>query len=269
MHYIYGYPHRDDRDQHSKEHVIPRKRDSALSVGGTPPLMFAEHPNRSYGAEYNKQTSSPLYLPRPTANLQLAPLATSSQGKDHRDSLRSYSFVSEYPAGPRGSVDSEVDPLLPPLKRSRVGQSRLESIGELRLLRDIGPCLRCRVMQKPVSGHPIWHMFLADSLSATRTTLAGFVPTQRLHRVTTFGRRSAASEVRSLPLPILCCRVCIFLWPRTVGFLLNVVSLHGPQTHPDAHDITSRRSSQHERVPRKGVCRAARDCKNGQDPFRL
>ncbi|KAH6627977.1 hypothetical protein F5144DRAFT_290098 [Chaetomium tenue] len=149
MHYIYGYPHRDDRDQHSKEHVVPRKRDSGLSVGGTPPLSFTEHPGRNHGADYSKQTSSPLYLPRPNANFQLAPLATGSQGRDHRESLRSYSFVPEYPAGPRGSVDSEVDPLLPPLKRSRVGQARLESIEELRLLRDNGPCLRCRVLQKP------------------------------------------------------------------------------------------------------------------------
>jgi hypothetical protein len=154
MHYIYGYPHRDDRDQHSKDHVIPRKRDSGLSVGSTPPLVFNEPPSRSHGADYSKQTTSPLYLPRPSAAFQLAPLATgsqSSQGKEHRDSLRSYSFVSEFPAGPRGSVDSEVDPLLPPLKRSRVGQSRLESIEELRLLRDIGPCLRCRILQQPVS----------------------------------------------------------------------------------------------------------------------
>ena len=155
MHYIYGYPHRDDRDQHSKEHVVPRKRDSGLSVGGTPPLSFTEHPGRNHGTDYSKQTTSPLYLPRPSANFQLAPLATGSQSRDHRESLRSYSFVPEYPAGPRGSVDSEVDPLLPPLKRSRVGQARLESIEELRLLRDNGPCLRCRVLQKPVSGTSI------------------------------------------------------------------------------------------------------------------
>jgi hypothetical protein len=151
MHYIYGYPHRDDRDQHSKEHVIPRKRDSGLSVGSTPPLSFTEHPARTHGADYAKQTASPLYLPRPAASFPLAPLSTGSQAKDHRDSLRSYSFGPEHPAVPRGSIDSEVDPLLPPLKRSRVGQSRLESIEELRLLRDIGPCLRCRVLQKPVS----------------------------------------------------------------------------------------------------------------------
>ncbi len=153
MHYIYGYPHRDDRDQHSKEHVVPRKRDSGLSVGGTPPLVINDHPNRNQGPDYSKQTSSPLYLPRPTGSFQLAPLATGSQhSREHRDSLRSYSFVSEYPAGPRGSVDSEVDPLLPPLKRSRVGgQPRLESIEELRLLRDIGPCLRCKILQQSVS----------------------------------------------------------------------------------------------------------------------
>ncbi|KAK3337072.1 hypothetical protein B0T19DRAFT_59598 [Cercophora scortea] len=147
VHYIYGYPYPDDRDQHAKEHVAPLKRDSGLSVGDTPPLIFPDQPSRSYSVDYNKQ-ASPLYLPRPSSNYQLAPLATGSQARDHRDSLRSYSFVSEYPGGPRGSIDSEVDPLLPPLKRSRVGQSRLESIEELRLLKDIGPCLRCRTLKK-------------------------------------------------------------------------------------------------------------------------
>ncbi|KAK4170391.1 hypothetical protein QBC43DRAFT_374670 [Cladorrhinum sp. PSN259] len=151
MHYIYGYPLHDDRDQHAKDHVAPYKRDSALSVGDAPALVFPEQPSRGYGPEYNsngKRPASPLYLPRPASNIQLAPIATGSQSKDHQSTLRSYSFVSEYPAGPRGSVDSEVDPLLPPLKRSRVGQSRLESIGELRLLRETGPCLRCKVLKQ-------------------------------------------------------------------------------------------------------------------------
>ncbi|KAL2020682.1 hypothetical protein VTK56DRAFT_8078 [Thermocarpiscus australiensis] len=154
MHYIYGYPNREDRDQHAKDHVTPRKRDSGLSVGSTPPLFSTEQSGRSYGPDYTKQTASPLYLPRPGAHFQLTPLATGSlatgsQAKDHRDSFRAYSFVSEHPAGPRMSVDSEVDPLLPPLKRSRVGQSRLESIEELRLPRDVGPCLRCRILKHP------------------------------------------------------------------------------------------------------------------------
>lgn len=163
MHYIYGYPHRDDRDQHSKEHVTPRKRDSGLSVGGTPPLVFHEQPSRAYGPDYAKQTTSPLYLPRPGPNFQLAPLATGGQQqKDHRDSLRSYSFVSEYPVGPRGSIDSEVDPLLPPLKRSRVGQSRLESIDELQLHRETAPCLRCRALKKRVSFRQILTGYLSS-----------------------------------------------------------------------------------------------------------
>ncbi|KAK4245294.1 hypothetical protein C7999DRAFT_34354 [Corynascus novoguineensis] len=149
MHYIYGYPHRDDRDQHSGEHVFPRKRDSGLSVGGTPPLSFSDYSSRTHGADHSKQMTSPIYLPRPATNLQLAPLSTGGQAKDHRESLKNYSFVPGHAAGHRGSVDSEVDPLLPPLKRSRVGQPRLESIGELHLLHDIGPCLRCRVLQKP------------------------------------------------------------------------------------------------------------------------
>ena len=223
MHYIYGYPHRDDRDQHSKEHVVPRKRDSGLSVGGTPPLVLNDHPTRNQGTDHHhgKQTSSPLYLPRPTGSFQLAPLATGSQhAREHRDSLRSYSFVSEYPAGPRGSVDSEVDPLLPPLKRSRVGQSRLESIEELRLLRDIGPCLRCKILQKSVSEKPNLpaapesprSATQADSHplpahSATRMTHAASVPMPQAPRAMISGGLSAASEGRSLPLPISCFQV--------------------------------------------------------------
>ncbi|KAH8905577.1 hypothetical protein BR93DRAFT_854162, partial [Coniochaeta sp. PMI_546] len=151
MHYIYGYCHPDDRDRHAREHILPTKRDSALSMGSTPPLLFPDQPSagsRHYSVDFSKQTS-PLYLPRPSSSVQLAPLATGSHTRDQRDTLRAYSFVPEYAAGPRGSVDSEVDPLLPPLKRSRVGgQPRLESIGELKLLSDIGPCLRCKILNK-------------------------------------------------------------------------------------------------------------------------
>lgn len=164
-HYIYGYPHPDDRDQHVKEHAAVYKRDSGLSFGGTPPMIFPEPLSASYNGEYHKPPSSYHHLPRPNSGLQLAPLVTSSQPKDHREALKSYSFVPEKPPGPpRGSVDSEVDPLLPPLKRSRVGQPRLESIGELRLLRENGPCLRCRTMKKSVSKFPLRSTELSTNL---------------------------------------------------------------------------------------------------------
>ncbi|WYZ42945.1 hypothetical protein EsH8_VI_000644 [Colletotrichum jinshuiense] len=157
IHYIYGFYNKDDRDNHVREHTIHNHRDSGMSVGNTP-LPFPEYPaSRPWGSEVGKQPLS-LQLPRPSTSTQLAPLTTTSQPRDRRDTLQSYSFVGEHSGPGRGSVDSEVDPLLPPLKRSRVGQSRLQSIGELRLLQDSGPCLRCMVTKQPCdSNEPCYY----------------------------------------------------------------------------------------------------------------
>lgn len=152
LHYIYGFPNQEERDHHVKEHSALSKRDSGLSLGRTTPVAFQDQSTRhhDHSSDYSKP-SPPLYLPRPTGSVQLAKPPAAGLTRDHKDSLRSYSLAPE-PSGlkrdVRSSIDSEVDPLLPPLKRSRVGQSRLESIGELRLLRDDGSCLRCRVIHK-------------------------------------------------------------------------------------------------------------------------
>lgn len=151
VYYIYGFSNSEERSQHLREHGIPAKRDSGLSVGSIPPVVFPEPAtSRLFSTEHVKH-GSPTSIPRLAAPSTLPPLASMSQARDRRDGLSAYSFVPEFPAPPRGSVDSEVDPLLPPLKRSRVGHSRLESIGELRLPRDAGPCLRCKVQAKPVT----------------------------------------------------------------------------------------------------------------------
>lgn len=155
LHYIYGFSSQEDRDQHVKEHSVLLKRDSGLSIADTPPLVFQDQSahRRDHSNEYLKR-SSPLYLPRPSGSLQLTNPPAPGLSREHKDSLRSYSLAAESSAPARdvrGSIDSEVDPLLPPLKRSRVGQSRLESIGELRLLRDAGSCLRCRIHHQTVS----------------------------------------------------------------------------------------------------------------------
>lgn len=154
LHYIYGFSTEEERDQHAREHTSLLKRDSGLSVSGTPPLIFPEQVfhRRDYSTEQPKH-SPPLYLPRPSGAIQLATPPAQGLSRDHKDSLRAYSLHSEHTAPARelrGSVDSEVDPLLPPLKRSRVGQSRLESIEELRLLCDLGRCLRCRILRQGV-----------------------------------------------------------------------------------------------------------------------
>lgn len=155
LHYIYGFSSEEERDQHAREHTALLKRDSGLSISDTPPLVFSDYlgHRRDYSAEQSKH-SPPLYLPRPGGGIQLATSSAPGLSRDHKESLSAYSLHSEYTAQPRelrGSVDSEVDPLLPPLKRSRVGQSRLESIEELRLLSDLGQCLRCRILRKGVS----------------------------------------------------------------------------------------------------------------------
>ncbi|KAK7438008.1 hypothetical protein CaCOL14_011351 [Colletotrichum acutatum] len=157
IHYIYGFHNKDERDNHAREHTLHPHRDSGLSVGNTPPISFPEYQTlRPWGPETAKQPLA-LQLPKPSPGTQLAPLTT-SQTKERRDTLQSYSLVSEYSAPGRGSVDSEVDPLLPPLKRSRVGQSRLQSIGELRLLQDSGPCLRCMATKQPCdSNEPCYY----------------------------------------------------------------------------------------------------------------
>lgn len=185
LHYVYGFPTADDRDSHVREHALLSKRDSGLSVGNTPPMVFpgadgmhTHNGSRTFslGNDHSKQSSPTIYLPRPSLGSKhgggqpVSGLAGSvggsisgpsqpgpSKGDRRSDMLLSYSFGPEHPPGssrqPRGSVDSEVDPLnplLPPLRESRTGHSRLLSIEELRLLNDLGPCLRCKVLKKAV-----------------------------------------------------------------------------------------------------------------------
>nr|XP_036583387.1 zinc finger protein [Colletotrichum truncatum]KAF6792430.1 zinc finger protein [Colletotrichum truncatum] len=150
IHYIYGFYNKNDRDSHVREHNFYFHRDSGMSVGNTPPLSFLESSaSRPWGLDAGKHSLA-LQLPKPAAGVQLAPLTGTGPSRDRRDTLQSYSIINEHSGPGRGSVDSEVDPLLPPLKRSRVGQSRLQSIGELRLLPGSEPCLRCIVTKQPV-----------------------------------------------------------------------------------------------------------------------
>lgn len=161
LHYIYGFASKEDRDRHAREHSAVPKRDSGVSVASTPSLpalagQFARRPESNI--EPTKH-SPPLYLPRPAGPLESVNQPVPSGLRDPKDSLRSYSLASEPQVAPRDSrhsIDSEVDPLLPPLKRSRVGQSKLESIGELRLLRDHTSCVHCRITQKSVSCPCSW-----------------------------------------------------------------------------------------------------------------
>ncbi|GAP90464.1 putative zinc finger protein [Rosellinia necatrix] len=150
IHQIYGFSTAEERDEHMKRHIKPPKLESGPPVSNVLPRTFSDQSQpRVFGADHLKQ-GSPAPLPHLSVPSALPGLGALSHPRDRRGSVPGYPSTNEY-AQHRGSlqIEAEVDPMLPPLKRSRVGHSRLESIGELRLPRDVAPCLRCKVQAKP------------------------------------------------------------------------------------------------------------------------
>ncbi|KAI1436573.1 hypothetical protein GGR50DRAFT_701485 [Xylaria sp. CBS 124048] len=146
---IYGFSKAEDRDEHMKQHANAIMGEPGRSTKNVLPPTFPDQAQpRSFAAGHFKR-SLPAALPRLSVPSGLPGLI--NQSSDRRSSVSGYPTASEFTPQRRGSlqVEPDVDPMLPPLKRSRVGHSRLESIGELRLPRDAGPCLRCKVLGKP------------------------------------------------------------------------------------------------------------------------
>ncbi|KAH6610898.1 zinc finger protein [Trichoderma cornu-damae] len=162
IHYVYGFPSELDRSSHVRMHASHSKRGSELSAASSSlssslslsssssssAFPSGHRPSQSNASE--PLGPSPLMrLPRPALSSKLPPLRIPTPSTERRDSLITYAYSSQRSAAPRSAVDADVEPLLPPLKRSRVGTlPRLESIGELRLFRDQQPCLRCKVTRK-------------------------------------------------------------------------------------------------------------------------
>ncbi|KAL6869016.1 hypothetical protein ACO1O0_000339 [Amphichorda felina] len=153
VHYIYGFPSQLDRDTHMSTHSSPySKRDSGLSMADTPLITAQKNPLITpYSAE-TVRPIPPVRLPRRTGSGNLPLLSLQTQPWDTRESPQGFGLPNSRPVTRGGSGESDIDPLLPPLKRSRVGHSRLQSIGELQLLRDNEPCLRYSKVQ---TGTPI------------------------------------------------------------------------------------------------------------------
>lgn len=130
LYYIYGFPNAQDRDQHLKQHPVSQpKRDTGLPAsGGYPSVLITEQPPPQTAKPDHLRPASPAPplvlapLPRISSTTSsLPPLTTVTQPGDRRDSLLGYSLAPEFPAQTRSAVEADVDPLLPPLKRSRVG----------------------------------------------------------------------------------------------------------------------------------------------------
>lgn len=163
IHYVYGFPTELDRSCHVRMHATHFTRDSELSAfSSSLSSSSSVLPSRPNASE--PLGPSPLmHLPRPALSSRLPPLRIPTPSTERRDSLIAYAYSSRS-AAPRSAIDADVEPLLPPLKRSRVDSlPRLESIGELRLFHDQRPCLRCRVTKKEVGYNSLsfWHFFFS------------------------------------------------------------------------------------------------------------
>ena len=156
IHYIYGFASKADRDRHATAHASSLKTEQPDITFPALPAPFPTQPSSSRldGLATVQRPAVSIQLPPPALTSSLPPLVVPTQSGDPKDPFKNYTFGSTRSGTTQGlAADNEVDPLLPPLKRSRAGQPRLESIGELNLFRDKDPCLRCRISKAEVSGY--------------------------------------------------------------------------------------------------------------------
>ncbi|KAH8735450.1 hypothetical protein BGZ61DRAFT_379651 [Ilyonectria robusta] len=158
IHYIYGFATRIDRDNHARLHSSPLTRNPDPPLGTRRPMSSTDQSPVKPPDSFSRTRMSSAQPPGPlvTTNLPPLPLPTpSTASTGTRDSATSFNFPENRSSLVRGLIDADVDPQLPPLKRARVGHHRLKSIGELQLLRENEPCLRCRALNRQCdSSHP-------------------------------------------------------------------------------------------------------------------
>lgn len=137
---------------------MAKHRDSGLSIGGPASLPFsglsaAPTPSTYEQPGNRTQPQTMQQLPRPHPAHTLPPIATSLLPRDRSDSLSTRPGSSDLPGSARQAIYADLDSHLPPLARSRVGQPRLQSIGELKLDPDARSCLQCRILHQSVGLH--------------------------------------------------------------------------------------------------------------------
>jgi hypothetical protein len=158
VHYIYGFSTQLERDNHLRSHSKNSTSDSELTMRAEGSSNTSELLGKG-GGLLPRDRLPPIHPPATlvTANLPPLPFPTPSTASTatRRDHGSSFSFSEPKPVLPRSNEETTADPQLPPLKRARVGHDRLKSIGELKLIRNNDPCLRCRASNRPVSTSPL------------------------------------------------------------------------------------------------------------------
>ncbi|KAM5356276.1 hypothetical protein ACJ41O_002922 [Fusarium nematophilum] len=154
VHYVYGFSTQLDRDNHIRLHsnanlepfVNPRS-----SSRSTEPAPEKTIPPLS------RDRLPPIQPPTTlvTTNLPPLPFPTPSTASTKREPGLGFAFPETNSTFSHGGGEPVGDPQLPPLKRARVGHHRLKSIGELNLVRNYDPCLRCRAANSQCdANHP-------------------------------------------------------------------------------------------------------------------
>ena len=157
--YIYGFASQKERDSHSLAHKTPAERYLAF-----PPQTSCEQSASGHNLVRPLGTSQSIHLSpsvqadNHTGGLRLPAISPQSRAKEKNDSSTAYTphDATAPVAKRRSSDDSDIEPLLPPLKRSKTCLPRLESIGELQLFPERHPCLQCRIAEKQVRHHVLW-----------------------------------------------------------------------------------------------------------------
>lgn len=148
--YVYGFATQHERDAHVSLHQRLVKRDSGFSAETSPTIAMNSYPFRPVDHTQSLRRLPPFQTAGLGESSQLPPISPQATTIERDDMPPNYTVCDT--VGLRGlrrnSADAEVEPLLPPLKRSRPTQPRLESIGEL--FRDTNPCLRCRIDKRQV-----------------------------------------------------------------------------------------------------------------------
>lgn len=154
IHYVYGFSTHLERDNHLRLHLTKNASESGSFVPAQSSSNISEIPETGGGA-LPRDRLPPIQPPTTLVTTNLPPLpfptpSTASTATTRRDHSSSFSFSDPKTALSRSGEETTSDPQLPPLKRARVGHDRLKSIGELKLLHNNDPCLRCRASNRPV-----------------------------------------------------------------------------------------------------------------------
>lgn len=150
-HYVYGFASQQERDTHSLVHQP--NRETGFSIETSPIVPPSGRPAlRLLNSSQSLRQLPAVQTGNLTASSSLPVISPQLLSKEKDDVSSNYTFFA--PTGPKGmrrnSTDADIESMLPPLKRSKTNQPRLESIGELQLFRETEPCLRCRIAKKKV-----------------------------------------------------------------------------------------------------------------------